>query len=315
MGYSMQLDAHTLQVESDLFSPQLLEQNTVFENDVLSVELNDVSLRHFHLIRGKYTAEQDGIFPIQFDNSFYVSHFVLDNTFGVEKLPRTEAGINTYGSYYQDKAQSEIGVMKGKQKYEFFELAVQQSFLEQVINEDAPYAHELFRSLSQKDYNTAPKRTTHPSMLQGINDIKNSMFTGSLHQLYLETKAAELFLLQVQTLKNTPATHTKLKSEDIECLHEARLYIEKNYQMPCSIIDLAKIVGINQTKLKSGFKELFGTTIFGYVRDLQMEKALQLLLDEKLYVNEVADQIGYKHAQHFAAAFKRKFGILPSELK
>src|SRR5690606_27424647 len=169
--------------------------------------------------------------------------------------------------------------------------------------------------LCKEEYRTAPKRPIQPTMFQCINDINSDLFTGSLQQLYLETKAAELFLLQIQALKNNPVTITKLKARDIECLYEAKLYIEKNYHTPCTIIDLAKIIGINQTKLKSGFKELFGTTVFGYVKDLQMEKARQLLLDEKLYVSEVADQIGYKHPQHFAAAFKRKFGILPSELK
>jgi len=128
-------------------------------------------------------------------------------------------------------------------------------------------------------------------------------------------KASELFLLQVQALEKMPVRRTKLKARDIECLHEARLFIEKNYYTPCTIIDLPRTLGINQTKLKCGFKELFGNTMFGYVKDLQMEKARQLLLDGKLYVNEIADRIGYKHPQHFAAAFKRKFGILPSELK
>ncbi len=147
-----------------------------------------------------------------------------------------------------------------------------------------------------------------------IQEMDACPFTGVLQRLHLETKATELLLLQIRDLPAMPEL-AHLKAKDIECLQEARAYIERNYLMPCSIIDLARKIGINQTKLKSGFKELFGNTVFGYVRDLQMEKARQLLLDEKLYVNEVADQLGYKHPQHFAAAFKRKFGILPSALK
>src|SRR5690606_39860149 len=73
-------------------------------------------------------------------------------------------------------------------------------------------------------------------MLQCINEISSSVFTGSLQQLYLETKATELFLLQIQALKNNPLTITKLKPSDIECLHQAKLYIEKNYHTPCTII-------------------------------------------------------------------------------
>lgn len=315
MGYKMQLEAKTVCVENEFFSPQLLESTTNFKDDTVSMELNDVSLRHFHLMRGKHSAEADSTYSLDFYNSFYVTHFVLNNACGAEKSSPATYSAKTYSAYYQNKEQSETGIIGARQEYEFLELAIQQSFLEAVINEDEPYSDTLFNSLCKEEYRIAPKRPILPAMYQCISDMNSNFFSGSLQQLYLETKAAELFLLQIQALKNIPVIHTKLRPSDIECLHEARLYIEKNYHTPCTIIDLAKIVGINQTKLKSGFKELFGTTVFGYVKDLQMEKARQLLLGEKLYVSEVADQIGYKHPQHFAAAFKRKFGILPSELK
>lgn len=315
MGYKMQLEAKTICLENDFFSPQLLEKTTTFKDDAVSMELKDVSLHHFHLMRGLHSAETDSSYCLDFYNSFYVTHFVLNSTSGSEKRTPAAYSSNTYSTYHQDKEQSEMGVIEASQQYEFLELAVEPSFLEAVINEDQPYSDTLFNSLCKEEYKIAPKRPILPTMFQCIGDMNSIFFTGSLQQLYLETKAAELFLLQIHALKSIPINNTKLRPSDIECLHEARLYIEKNYHTPCTIIDLAKIVGINQTKLKSGFKELFGTTVFGYVKDLQMEKARQLLLDEKLYVSEVADQIGYKHPQHFAAAFKRKFGILPSELK
>ncbi|MDR6784983.1 AraC-like DNA-binding protein [Pedobacter africanus] len=68
-------------------------------------------------------------------------------------------------------------------------------------------------------------------------------------------------------------------------------------------------------KLKDGFKALFGTTIFGLVRELRMVNARRLLLDEKLQVNEVAEKVGCQHPHHFAVAFRRRFGILPGTLK
>ncbi|MCU7692910.1 helix-turn-helix transcriptional regulator [Haoranjiania flava] len=315
MGYKMQLGEATLFAENDFFSPQLLESTTVYKDDNISMELNDVSLRNFHLMRGKQSSETDSTYSLNFDDSFYVAHFVLNSTFTNEGLNLTASCVNTYSAYYQHKEQAEADSITAGQQHEFLELAVQRSFLQKVIDEEAPYSEVLFNSLHKNEYSTAIKCPIMPAMLQCIKDLDSSLFTGSLQQLFLETKAADLFLQQVQSIINNPVITTKLNNRDISCLHEARLYIEKNYHTPCTIIDLAKIVGINQTKLKSGFKELFGTTVFGYVKDLQMEKARQLLVCEKLYVGEVADQIGYKHPQHFAAAFKRKFGILPSELK
>lgn len=315
MGYKMQLESNAVYIEHAFFSPQLLESTTVFEDGIVTTELYDVSLNQFHFIHGRQTAQIDSAISIDFDTSFCVTHFVLNNTFHTEKSPPAASSVNTYSTYHQDKNRPETGLIEANQEYEFLELACRQCFLKRLIDEDQPYSDKLYNNFYTTDYASSAKYPILPSMLQCIQDIKGNVFTGSLQQLYLETKAAELFLLQVQALHNQSNVVSKLKPKDIEYLHEARLYIERHYQTPCTIIDLARIVGINQTKLKSGFRELFGTTVFGYLKELQMEKARQLLQEEKLYVSEVADQLGYKHPQHFAAAFKRKFGILPSELK
>ena len=314
MGYVMKLESTMVQVKNDFFSPTLLESTTVFDDGIVSSKLHDISLDHFHLIRGYQSGTKDTELSLNFETSFYVTHFALSNTINNKKTLTKDQ--NTYSAYYQDKNKPELGFIAESQEYEFFELAFQKSFLQRLIEEDQSYSERLHNQFDKPEYMSGVRYPILPAMLQCIHELSNSLFCGSLHKLYLETKTNELFLMQVQAICNQSNKKVAaLKPRDIECLHDARLYIEQHYHTPCSIIDLARIVGINQTKLKSGFKELFGNTVFGYIRDLQMEKARQLLLDEKLYVSEVADQIGYKHPQHFSAAFKRRFGILPSELK
>jgi len=82
---------------------------------------------------------------------------------------------------------------------------------------------------------------------------------------------------------------------------------------PPSLIELAQMVGVSDRTLRHGFQELFGTTVFGYLTSKRMEKAEQLLRSGKLSVTEVANSIGYSQPGNFAAVFKRKFGITPSE--
>lgn len=119
----------------------------------------------------------------------------------------------------------------------------------------------------------------------------------------------------MQQLDQQAVRHAKLKAADIERLWAVRDFIDQNYRQPLSITGLARLAGINQMKLKNGFKELFVTTVVGYLSDVRMQEAKRLLLDEKLYVHEVADRIGYQHAHHFTAAFRKKFGILPGALR
>jgi AraC-like DNA-binding protein len=125
-----------------------------------------------------------------------------------------------------------------------------------------------------------------------------------------------LYLLQINSLTADERQFaTTLKKTDIEKIYEAREFIDGHYGEDCSILYLASVIGLNQQKLKTGFREVLGTTVFGYLSEVRMQKAKRMLLDEKKYVGEVASEVGYKNPHHFTAAFKKRFGFLPSELR
>ena len=65
----------------------------------------------------------------------------------------------------------------------------------------------------------------------------------------------------------------------------------------------------------SQFKKVHGNSIFEYIIALRMEHARQLLLEKNLMVTEVARTLGYKNPNHFSAAFKKKFGVCPTQIK
>ncbi len=67
-----------------------------------------------------------------------------------------------------------------------------------------------------------------------------------------------------------PRVHGK---NDLEKLHMARKIIVNHLEQPHSIQQLSKIVGLSTTKLKKGFRELFGTTIFELVREQRLKKS------------------------------------------
>ncbi|MES2265927.1 MAG: AraC family transcriptional regulator [Bacteroidota bacterium] len=146
-----------------------------------------------------------------------------------------------------------------------------------------------------------------------IKEIIDAEQTGYIRRIFLESKILELLSLQLQQAESNKATPGGLSREDINRLQEARAYITHNLQTPCSLIELARKTGLNDFKLKKGFKALFGNTVFGYLYDVRMDTAYTLLQDDKS-VSEVAELIGYKNPHHFTAAFKKKFGFLPSQV-
>ncbi|MBD2703673.1 helix-turn-helix transcriptional regulator [Spirosoma sp. BT702] len=150
-------------------------------------------------------------------------------------------------------------------------------------------------------------------MSQIIFDIKNCQYVGSLKKMLVEAKIIELLTLQISQIQ-TLETESRpiLKKQAQDKLHEVRALLLANLDAPYSIETLAKTVGINRTKLQEDFKQLFGTTIFGYISDQRMEHARELILSGQYEtLAEISALIGYKNPQHFTAAFKKKFGYLP----
>ncbi len=147
-----------------------------------------------------------------------------------------------------------------------------------------------------------------------ISQIKNSNIMGNIQNLYIESKVLELFALQlkqIQQYRSNTFIYCKTAT-DIDKIREAKNILLKNLNAPPSIQDLAKKIGMNDKKLKYGFKEIYKQTIYGCLFDYKMNLARQLLLDTQKTIFEIGIRCGYEYASHFSTAFKRKFGVSPN---
>jgi len=155
-----------------------------------------------------------------------------------------------------------------------------------------------------------------PAMQWIIREMITCSRSGFFKRVFLEAKVIELLLLQLEQMSEEDLLpQPALKKADIEKMFHVKELIEQNLNSNYSLANLAKAAGTNQFTLKKGFKELFGTTVFGYWNDLKMTEAKTLLIEQKLSVGEVSARLGYKNPQHFSTAFKRKFSISPCKLK
>jgi AraC-like DNA-binding protein len=162
-----------------------------------------------------------------------------------------------------------------------------------------------------------PVGSISPAVQLVLEQILNCPYTGSIQQVYLEGKALELIALQTaQWLEAGPSRLAqRLKPSDVDRIYQARDLVAQRLDDPLSLLELARAVGLNDCTLKRGFRQVLGTTVFGYLRQQRLIKARQLLQDTEMSVAEVTYQVGYSHAGHFAAAFKREFGVSPKAFK
>ena len=77
--------------------------------------------------------------------------------------------------------------------------------------------------------------------------------------------------------------------------------------------ELCEKFSISEYHLKEGFKELYNSTIYGYLLDKKLEFALHRLEENKLKVKDIAFEIGYENPSHFISAFKKKYSLTPKQ--
>lgn len=134
---------------------------------------------------------------------------------------------------------------------------------------------------------------------------------GLLRDLYLRGKALELTAAVMTDIQCR--SDVRLTSHDVERLHQARDIVMQRLQTPPALPELARLSGINVSKLTQGFRTLFGCSVHDYVRERRLELAYRLLSCGEISVAHAADVCGYTDS-HFTKAFRRRFGILPSQL-
>lgn len=178
--------------------------------------------------------------------------------------------------------------------------------------EDAPSAiKEWVQPRNQNRYTCEAHQTI--AMQVVLKQILNCPYTGITQQIYLESKVWELIALHLdQALKSEQdMPRVYMKPDDVERLHHARDILKQRLSTPPSLKELARQVGLNEFTLKQGFRHLFGTTVFGCLNHYRLEHAKKLLEDCNLNVTEVAHRVGFANRGHFAAAFRKKFGVNP----
>ena len=156
-------------------------------------------------------------------------------------------------------------------------------------------------------------RKTSPSTLAHARALISCATTHSTDALAMHIHALNLLAEQLQAFVSPPLKAIRFSERDIEKLEQIRSLMQEKMDQPLSIAYLCATVGLNESKLKEGFRLRFKTTPHRMLMELRMRKAL-LLLESGGQVAEAAYQVGYQHPSNFSAAFTRFFGRTPKSV-
>ena len=165
---------------------------------------------------------------------------------------------------------------------------------------------------SKKYYDNLPFSS---SIAVVLSQILQAKVHDSMKSLYFKGKVYELLCLYFNKNEDPSIEQCPflVDEENVQKIRKAKKIILDKMSDPPSLEQLAIEVELSLKKLKDGFKQIYGDTVFAYLLDHKMDEARKMLDSRKYNVNEVSLKLGYSTASHFIAAFKKKYGTTPKK--
>ena len=148
-----------------------------------------------------------------------------------------------------------------------------------------------------------------------LSQILRAKVHDSMRALYFKGKVYELLSLYFNKNTDTDLEQCPflVDEENVRKIRQAKEIIIERMSEPPTLNELSKEIGLSLKKLKEGFKQLYGETVYGYLLDHKMTEAQRMLDSKNFNVNEVGLKLGYSTASHFIVAFKKKYGTTPKK--
>lgn len=182
-----------------------------------------------------------------------------------------------------------------------------------LFSQDANYVTFLSDEKKNKKYYTDGK--INPSMAVVLNQLISFNLNNSIKPLYFKGKVYELLSLYFNRSEDADIEQCPFLVDEVNVakLKKAKDIIIANMAEPPTLQELSEQIDLSLKKLKEGFKQIYGDTVYGFLFDYKMEVARKLLESGEHNVNEVGLKVGYSTSSHFIAAFKKKFGTTPKK--
>jgi AraC-like DNA-binding protein len=200
----------------------------------------------------------------------------------------------------------------------FIHFSYTSDYFGQFLPDDQQWAVSLREKISKKERILGDHFSAITLIQQqALRNVLNCPLEGKLGYMMIETSIIQIILIQMHSLfhKEEAFKQPVANRRDTEIIQQLKEHLTKTFLDEHCLSTLARQFGTNTNKLMTLFKKIFGKSIFEFIGELRMNHAMDLLREHGLLVTEVARVVGYKNPNHFSIAFKRKFGISPSDLK
>lgn len=205
-----------------------------------------------------------------------------------------------------------------EKKIRWMTLFIHQKVFSKMLPEMSPSTQKRFLVYINQAHNVSLNGTLPLSLHAILQDIWHNQNHGLIRVLKIKTLVYQLIneiLKNVEMLIQEKPSSSFLRGDDVDKLYQARNYIRTHYDNPPTIKELARIVCLNEFKLKKGFKSVFNTTVRNYLIGKRMEVSKKMLQTADISVEQVALEVGYKCTSKFINTFKKCHGLTPGNYR
>nr|WP_299343315.1 AraC family transcriptional regulator [Allomuricauda sp.] len=182
-----------------------------------------------------------------------------------------------------------------------------------LFSSEANYIPFLSEDFAEKKYYA--QEMVSPAIAVVLSQLMSYNLHPFMKELYVKGKVYELISLYFNKTQDADLEQCPfLADEDnVRRIKMAKEIIIARMAEPPTLTELSNEIGLSLRKLKEGFKQIYGDSVFGFLFDYKMEYARKMLESGKHNVNEVGLRVGYSTASHFIASFKKKYGTTPKK--
>ncbi len=269
----------------------------------------------FYILKIQNDKDEPQLIEREIDSSYIQFHFCLKG--------KSRFNFNE-GNYFLEVSEENSLLLYNTQKDLPLNLVVSpNSWLLSVVmpigkfhslfSDEADYIPFLSDENKEKKYYS--QEMVSPAIAVVLSQLMNYNLHPSIKKLYVKGKVYELVSLYFNRNEDADLEQCPfLADEDnVRRIKMAKEIIISRMAEPPTLAELSQEIGLSLKKLKEGFKQIYGDSVYGFLFDYKMEYARKMLESGKHNVNEVGLKVGYSTASHFIASFKKKYGTTPKK--
>lgn len=182
-----------------------------------------------------------------------------------------------------------------------------------LFSSEASYIPFLTEANKEKKYYA--QEVVSPAIAVVLSQLMNYNLHPSIKKLYVKAKVYELISLYFNRTEQADLEQCPYLADDenIQKIKKAKEIMISRMAEPPTLQELSTEIGLSLKKLKEGFRQIYGDSVYGFLLEYKMDYARKMLEAGKHNVNEVGLKVGYSAASHFIAAFKKKYGTTPKK--